>query len=434
MLLPGRVRLFAAASGLLFLCGILLVQYHAAAESIDFSREIFLKIDRQPALDPLIVSSTANNELIVAGSSTAVRSGWAIKLDVNGKVIWTYEIGLLPEDVEAFHAQYFSPRLSGAVGMPDGTTYLCGAMPRPPKEYSPALLIYLDAVGQELSRQLIIPKQRNAHGIARFESCARRRDGLIAVGQIFHAVPYRSVFDTLPEVKEPYPNGSVYWMATIGGDGQIESEAQIQPSIPLAGFNVGPVVKAPDSDTSFVFAVTDSISTELIRADVNGTVEAAKQLAGRFLLVQPVASDGLLQVFGSFSSRKTSVAILLDDRLNQGSRAEGSHPTNLGARVAYRMSDRSLALFGSGTDFSGAYYSRIAHVAPDLKSEVDFALPRDKFFDGGSISTATPTANPGEFAVATPAVARDVSLTNEEGAGLIPGFNRGGALDFVRVK
>ena len=418
--------MFFAACCVLLL-GILIGLNNTMAQSLVVGRDLFLKMDREPELDPFVVAADSD-QFVIAGDSPLAHIGWAMKVDATGKVIWTYTIGLFADDIPAFRGILFSPRISGAVAMPDGTTYLCGSMPRPPTQYSPGLLIHLDAAGQVLGTQFLIPKERNTHGIAHFSSCIKWDDGLALVGQVQHSVREG-------EDKQPYPKGRVYWAVIIGGDGQIKSETQIRPSVKFAGFDVGPIVRDPNSDASFVFSATDNISTEIVRANTSGTAEVARQLSGRFLLVRPVTSDGLLEIFGAFLSdaQTPTVTMLLDDQLKETSRAEGFLSPNIAARLAYRMPDRSLMLFDSGVEHSGAvYFSRVVHVAPDLRSEGYVDLSRDKIFDGGSIWAAAPTGNLGEFAVATlAAVHRLDAKTPPEP---VAGFTRGAVLGFVQIK
>lgn len=98
------------------------------------------------------------------------------------------------------------------------------------------------------------------------------------------------------------------------------------------------------------------------------------------------------------------------------------------------MPDRSLVLFGSKVSRSGAIYnSQVAHVSADLKSETNMSPLRDAISDGGSIWAATPIRNPGEFAAATMAIARDVIPDKPEGTGPVPGFRAGAVLDFLQI-
>jgi hypothetical protein len=408
------------------------------AQSSARDHQIFLKTDQGPALEPLVVVASDNDHLIVAGESSAISSAWAMKIDFSGKIAWTYTLGLLAEDAEAFHGTIFSPKFTDAVAMPDGTTFLCGSMPRPPTQYAPGLLVHLDATGQVLSKQLILPKQRNASGIADINSCISWGDRLALVGRVFHVVPHKNVFDPPPRPEEyPYPTGNVYWVLLTDANGKIKSEAQIHPSTNLISLNIGPIVRLSGSNDSIVYSATDNNSTEIIRANVDGNVEAEKELSGAFSLVRPVVRDDQLQVFGVSTLAKSSalnVTMLLDNQLKETGQTQGVHPAFFLTRVAYRMPDRSLVLFGSKVSRSGAIYnSQVAHVSADLKSETDISPLRDAISDGGSIWAATPIRNPGEFAAATMAIARDVTPDKPEGTGPVPGFRAGAVLDFLQI-
>jgi hypothetical protein len=399
------------------------------AQSISFRKEISITLDGDQALNPL-VTVRANDDFVVAGNSTASRSAWAAKMSPAGDLIWTYTEGLFAADIAAFRGASFSPRFADAVAMPDGSTYLCGSLPRPPAEYAPGLLVHLDSKGRLLAKYFVLPLMRNTHGIARFSSCIRWGDGVAILGDVWHSV-------RAGEDNAPNPSGPAYWLVIVDGNGQIVTDAQIRPSVDLAAFDVGPIVSVPNSGTSILFGVTDNHVSEFIRANVHGKVEAVRRLAGRFVIVRPVLADGLLQIYGAFlgdKSQSAKASILLDDRLNTVSQISGAYPSNFATRIAYRMPDRSLVLFGSSVNASATtYHSRIVHEASDLQSASGLDLPREKIEDAGSIWAAAPASNLGEFAVATMAVARGVNSTATKYF-RANDFKKGAVLDFVRVE
>jgi hypothetical protein len=413
---------------LLFLALVAIVMPPRGTNAQDSAveHEFLLKADREPEISPLVAVATDDNHFIIAGQATATRSGWATKLDANGGAIWTYTIGLLPEDVGAFHGS-FVPRFTGAVGMPDGTTFLCGSMPRPPAEYAPGLLVHLDTAGHVLSQQLIIPRQRNAHGIARFADCIRWGNGIAIVGNVLHVV-------RAGEEGAPFPQGLNYWALTLDNDAKIEREWQVRASLRSNIPKVGPLVVAPGNESKLVFGATDNIATELVGLSAATGLEVVKKLAGQFILVRPVTSDGLLQIFGAFPTQAANVTVTLGNQFEELSRATGSHPVNFSVNIAYRLPDRALAIFGSVVHADGAYTSRIARVAPDLQSEQDVDLNREVIADDGSIWAAAPVGKSGKFVVATSAVAGRLYPNHPELSDTLKNFSRGAAVDFVRFK
>ena len=140
-------------------------------------------------MQPRVAIKGENGSFIVAGSTTASKKGWATRVEGDGKVRWDYGIELLSDDQALFASQPItSPRFLGAVSMPDGSAFLCGAMPRPPGRYSPGLLVHVDGDGQVVREQLILPKLRNELGIAEFDDCLRLGDDIVLLGRITHFV------------------------------------------------------------------------------------------------------------------------------------------------------------------------------------------------------------------------------------------------------
>lgn len=424
------LRTFAMASRFIVISAIVFSFIHGMALSDNLPNEILLKIDHDPALQPQVITTVGSGHLVVAGESTAVQSAWAIKIDTAGRVLWSYVFSGRAEGVPISQRLLFTPKFSGAVAMSDGTTYLCGSLPRPPSQYySPGLLVHLDTAGRELSVQYLLPKDRNAFGVARFTGCTNWGNGLAIIGYVWHVI-------RTGEQNAPIAPGAAYWLLTIDSDGSIKSEAQIRSSIKSSVLDVGPILSVPHSGTSLVFGATDSLNTEFVRVNETGAVESTRLLTGHYELVRPVASDGPVQAFGtSFSEPYKKVVLTLDGELNESQRIEGPHPTDFAAHLAYRMPDGSLTLFGSAKNSFGAgFHSSIAHVAANLSSEEQMELPRDKIDDEYSIWAATPASSVGEFAVARMAIAHALSAKNPDGTDPVGDFSRGAAIDFMRIK
>src|ERR1700722_17604551 len=151
----------------------------AIAESLKkpvLLREVLLRTQDDPLLKPWVVARTNDNGFIVAGS--ADMAAWAAKTDSQGNLIWDYVRGL-QDQLRNPHPGEFH----GAVSMQDGTTYLCGHMPRPPGSHAPwALLTHLDSSRRVLSEKFL-PMAGIADG-AVFDDCAQWRDGVAIVGHM----------------------------------------------------------------------------------------------------------------------------------------------------------------------------------------------------------------------------------------------------------
>jgi hypothetical protein len=384
-------------------------------------QQILLKIDRQSALHPSTVISSGPDQLIVAGQSPAIRSAWATKVREAGGVIWTYVFA--PHEDGTSLSLLYAPVFVGAVAMPDGTTFLCGKIVRP--DYSAGLLIHLDAAGHEISARYIRPKERNAHGVARFSGCRRLGDRLVIVGYVWHVVQKG-------ERNTPIEPGGAYWFLIVDADGKIVVEAQHRSAINSALLEPNLIVDGA-GDGGTLFRASDNISTEIIKINVSGVVETDERLAGSFMFVQPVVADGIIQVFGTFFSAPESIVVLfLDSRLKEVRRVEGNHPMHFGARFAYRMKDGSFALFGYAKNISGyGDHSSITHVAADLKSESSFDFPYDKIDDANSVEAATPTSDYLIFAVARAAVSQALLENSHDRLQLEGEFARGAVIDFI---
>jgi len=405
------------------LVGILMMPNNTSAQN-GIRGQILIKADGGPMIQPRAIIAADDNQFIVAGHTVTTRSGWATKFDAAGKLIWTYSVAA---DAHTSGAAY-TPQLSGVVAMPDGTTFLCGSMPRPPAEYSPALLVHLDGAGRVLGQQLVIPAQRNAHGIARFDDCIRWGDGIAVVGQISHIVQPG-------EQGARFPSGVAYWALIVDGVGKIRSETQTRASLLSSAPRVGPLLPLHNSVNDLIFGATDNRRSELIQVDATGEAKVVKALDGPFLLVRPVSPDGQLQVYGmprSTGQAAAGTVLNLDEQLEETHRATGPHPASFSANIAYRLADKSFAMFGSEMLSDGSYTSRAVRVAADLQSEQRVDLIRDSVADLGSISAAAPLQRPNEFVVATPALAREPGGTSLSGAP--SGGTRGAVVDFVRFQ
>ena len=371
-------RCFDAFAAILF--GILLVLSTTAIAKVTILKEVLLTTNLQPAMQPRVAIKGENGSFIVAGSTTASKKGWATRVEGDGKVRWDYGIELLSDDQALFASQPItSPRFLGAVSMPDGSAFLCGAMPRPPGRYSPGLLVHVDGDGQVVREQLILPKLRNELGIAEFDDCLRLGDDIVLLGRITHFVKPGET----PRVS-PAP---AYWLLVVDFAGNIKSEFQINASITNASTEVGPLLLGTGS--TLVFSATDNLNTEILTVATGSTILARKTMPGRFLLVRPVERDGLIQIYGLVAgdvhagSDPLPTVITLSPQLQEIARVAAAQRSVFAARRIYREPNKSFVLFGSVVHRVGeTFTSAAAQFDASLQSETTFDFSEGKIDDG----------------------------------------------------
>lgn len=384
------------------------------------THQAFITVDRNVPIKPLAVVKTFDNGFIIAGR--AGFTAWAAKIDGSGNALWNY-FGEPPTGESGLESEF-----RGAVPISDGSTYLCGYMPHPPNSKGVStLLTHLDAQGHVLSSSGIVAdgvKDTGDNG-GSFDDCARWGNGIAIVG---HAGSVTRSPGALPVVH------TWYQLVALDSTGNIKWENDI----PLAGlmstFEVGPLIVLANAD--LVFAATDNNSTELIVVSSTGALQARKRLAGRFILVRPVASDDHVQIIGRFGADKETITtVTYGDTLEE---IDQSHRRSADyfARVAYRLPDHSLVVFGSRSQvLGGGYASQIVYLTSGLFTEQRIDPPgnRSPFLDSGSIWAAGADGSAFSFITARSLSLMDGSSNNLL-RGMPPQFKSGAVLDFVQLK
>jgi len=342
---------------------------------------------------------------IMAGRINATQQAWAAKVGADGNLIWRHQFGVKDKLPIGQGADF-----NGVAAMPDGSSYLCGHMPRAPGMFMPALLTHLDAAGQVLSERLVIPQEKAGHGVAYFSDCVRWGNGVAIVGRLSH-------------FSEKGERESFYWVIALDRSGNARWEKLIPTTFDAIG-DVGPLLVTKASRLVFSGSRANQ-GTELFLISRTGDLEAQKRLVGQFSLLRPVVSDGAFRLYGYPSENEPFRVITLDERLNEIRAIDARGRLNFSAYLAYQMPDQSLVLFGSGIHSSGERYtSRILHLDAALRSEQFLDLSRPPFRDTGFVKAAVPTGNAGEFVVARNLVK------------LAPNDNHpvGAALDFIQIR
>lgn len=370
------------------------------------TREVIIKDESGLLPEPQVISKTEGGGFVIAGS---LGRAWAVKTDAAGKVLWRHL-----QDKPLADGGY-ATTFTGAVSMPDGSTYLCGNMYEPPAGYTPSLLMHLDAAGHVINEQLFVPQKRSERGLGYFDSCIRWGDGIAIVGHVLHVGGHVDGLE--PNIDQ------CYWLFMLDANGKVKWEKQIPTTSGIS--RAKSLMVAPDS--SLIFVGDEMGETELFRISETGELAATKKLIGSFQFVRSVAPDGILQVYGYVDHLST--AIIFNARFEEVGRAQGTRASDFYANLVFRMPDRSLVLFGRAVHVFGEQFaSGIAHVDSTLQSVKKLELVHAPFYDGGSIDAALPTGKEGEFLTAKKL------LKHVPGNELSNEARIGTALDFVQIK
>lgn len=377
----------------------------AAAAQLLLTREVIISQPRGASLLPNAIARADDGGYIIAGRINAAQAAWAAKTDAQGQVLWQYQTRVRDKLPIGQGAEF-----DGVAAMPDGSSYLCGHMPRTPGLFMPGLLTHLDPAGHVLSERLVIPLEESGPGVAYFFDCVRWGDGVAVVGRLL-------------KFPEKGRRENLYLVVALGPSGDTKWEKLIPTTFDAIG-DVGPSLVTAKSKLVFCGGRAN-LGTELFRVSETGELEIRKKLSGQFALVRPVTTDGSLQLYGYPSANAPFTTITVDDRFEEIRRTDAGRRLDFAAHLVYRMPDQSLVLFGSGIHAYGAQYtSRILYLDATLRSEQSIDLNRAPFSDSGFVKAALPTGNAGEFVVARNLIK------------LAPGDTRpvGAALDFVQIR
>ena len=172
-------------AGTYLCCDVLSFTAFDALGKPTVSRQVLIKTEREAAMEPADIVRANDGGFFIAGSISGTRQGWAAKTDAEGKVLWNYYRELQEEDKSAFtHQLVIDPEFRAAVPMADGSVYLCGNMPHPPRSSAPgAFLTHLDAQGHLLSEKFFVPDKKTKQGITGgFTGCIRWGNDIAIVG------------------------------------------------------------------------------------------------------------------------------------------------------------------------------------------------------------------------------------------------------------
>jgi hypothetical protein len=396
-----------------------------ATEGLTVTKEIVL--DGQFNNEPITIARTNDNGFLITniGSHQAV----VRQTDADGNVKWRYATTLLdpPWDLTD------GPQYHGAVAMPDGSSFLCGQMPRHDVGFRAdivghdhlfALLTHLDKDGKLIKDQLLDPQRTSNNVYANnLLGCARSNDGIVTVGEGVRHVPV-----TAEAGQPPFTVEHLYWFAAFDAEGKLKWET-FEP-VPERLRAYPDYVDQPQiaADGGFIFLAGRSpisvpgmkpivASTQVIHVDPSGILKANVIIDGMFRLVRlTTKADSSLQVISLIT--KPTTLITLNDALQEIKRVMENREAGT-IRVAYRLPDQSLFLFGSVNKHPPDSIASISKLDASLRKEQNASFSSDKGATSDWVDDAVPTATSGEFA----SIRRVVP---HEGSTL--------ALDFVRVK
>jgi hypothetical protein len=394
-----------------------------AADGLTLAKEVVL--DGQLNNEPIAIARANDNGFLI--TDTGRHEAVARLTDADGNVKWRYGESLLdPPWNPGSGPKYYS-----AVAMPDGSSFVCGWMPRHDvgfrtdkgghDHYFP-LLTHLDKDGKLIKDQILNPK-RNTDGVDAFDlrACARSSDGIIAVGTARQVTPNPAPAADTFSIKE------FYWFVSFDANGALKWETfepMSQGNTPPSNYiEIPPDYITPlqmTADGGFVFAAQRTpVGTEVLSIGSKGEVRARTVVAtGFFTLVRSTNGDPDLQLISHGTTSTTLIA--LDKNLHETKRlTEAGEPGN--TNTAYRLPDQSLILFGSSVASEHPTLSRasIAKLDATLRNKQLLPFPSNHDALSFGVNDALSTATPGEFASIRRVIGQDASTLT---------------LDFVRAK
>jgi hypothetical protein len=323
-------------------------------------REVVLHTDF--SLTPYAITRDSEGGVVIAGSG-GVRPGdgaWAKKIDGKGRVVWEYSTpALYPET-------HFLPAYYGVASMADGSTFLCGEMPKPPQSgEAAALLTHLDSRGQRLNEAIITPKVPPQSGLRaiRFQECTRWGNDVLVTGIVNTIISPAKDIDL--------SDRNYYrWFLLLDARGREKWESLVvlphEPNPIFADANTALLQSGSDLFLSYTGSSLP-LKTEVMRLDHTGSVSSQKVFDGAFRLVIPITPDDKIQLYGL--SGETASLITLDQSLQEVHRVDKRVSEAVYPARVFRLRDQSLCIFGKGVYKTGQIYQpAIAHVDPDLTS------------------------------------------------------------------
>ncbi|MDR3432604.1 MAG: hypothetical protein P4L95_12010 [Rouxiella aceris] len=365
-------------------------------------QQILIQTAAHAPIQPNVAKSLSDGGLIVAGRTGS--TAWAMGLDAQGQTRWQYATGLH----EVFRFYGGEPEFRDIATMADGSTYLCGFMPRPLKSDLPsALLTHLDKQGRMLAEQLVTPKPGSDDKISSssFEHCIVWGNDLVVMGQMAQIDP-RKGLDGLPIIHH------FYWLMKLDTTGNIIWQKFIPFKFGALSTVIARDISLFKTDHGLIFSATDSNNTEIVSLTELGDIRTRNKISGFYTLVKPLGEVGDLQLIGREpildSSPPVTLLISLDSTLQPTRRVKKPGDDNFFANITYKMPDNTLVGFGEGMHWFGRReQGEMLHFDQQRQELQRNSLEIDGIYSAGQIWVACPANASNEFWVAKLALSED---------------------------
>jgi hypothetical protein len=385
----------------------LLMTNNAEAGGLQISRETVIVADPAGAvIDPLVATMSSTGSFIVAGKIDARQQAWAAEVSESGSVVWQYVT-----DLEDHLPVGQGAEFTGAVAMPDGTTFLCGNMPRPPGIYAPALVVRLDSSGRILSKQFVAPHDNANRGVVRVQGCIRWGSGVAIICRARDITQSTSNLSSQKSIVDQY-----YWILVLDASGTGKWEKRIPTTFDRIDGRSSQIIMA---DSSISFSSSRLDATEVFRVGLGGELIASTRITGQYRLIQSATPQKLPQLFG-YAEDGTSAFVTLDGNLQKVQRTpEGLSRKDFVASGGFTMGDKSTILYGSAVHQIGeTYTTQIVVLYPESGSFQTLGFAKEDYYDLGVLSAFTPTKLDYEFLVARSLLKRVARAEGRVGAAI----------------
>jgi hypothetical protein len=353
------------------------------------SREVVLE-PGNATIDPTAIVKTSDRAYIITGRD--FDQPWALKVDGQGTVIWTHRYG------EKGKLGYDS-RYSGAVALQDGSVLLCGTVDlvpptihRPPQIFG--MITKVDRRGSVISNMRLTAGEKDQPDHTDIiDRCVRTRSGAIATGYAINNPGLDAVeFYWLIGVED---GGSVQWRRTI----------PVQPAEPgEAASTTGIRDLLPMLNGDLVLITYQNLA---LKVTATGTLKNSGRMEVPIRSVSAV--EGASFPLRSMPELGTARITAFDQNLDSAGTALRSHSDGLMRSAIFELSDKALAVFGSGTNAIGTASAAVGWVSPTGDESESLVLQPPPAISI-KVAAVVPTGVPGEFAT----VRRNVSLTDDK--------------------
>lgn len=400
------------------------------ANEFDIVRQFFFQGAPDKLIQPNVAQPTVDGGFVIAGKGFG--AAWVAKLDNQGQTLWQYKTSI--RETNAYPIGFSEFR--GIAAMGDGSTYLCGYIPRPKGDgFTTALLTHLDQQGRMLNEQLVMP-QGNLPGsfvASSFSNCTTEGNGVVVVGEVIQLLPGQGVFGGR--------NTHWYhWVLKLDGAGKILWQKFIPFPTEIAVFSPIPQeTSLLKTERNLVLSATDNNDTDILSFTAKGDISARNTIPGAFRLVQSIGEAQDIQLIGRgpLENSKTPVMVLvtLNAALQETRRVTDPVVDKFYPNIAYQMADKTLVAFGEGLhSFGQQYRGEVMHLDQKLQALQRGDLEVAGIESSGQIKVACPMGTSDGFLVAKFAFSKDFLDNQSPQGSVLTSFRRGMIIQIVTLK